>query len=615
MAMVALGVIGLYTLLTFWIITIETIHRNDKDGSLGFRDHPIFGFLLPEATQRRVGPAETPGFGRKLKPEQQAEKDRHWFNELRTAMDALGRIPEDERAVRAEAVLADMNAGRPLAPMAIDDLTARFESFRTDFSNYDILLSRQGLLLDAVRTAESIPLLMTQIERAEEVYADVVDDLVAFEEGDEYLGVIERAEEAARAFDSAQRAIDQAPDDRTDQTRQAQADVIAQARAERNLAEAALREIENREDVMGWRQSRRTVQNLRETLGFELQRIEDRIRTFVDEIAMLGGDAGGLDELDVSMLFDIGDALVFAAEDPDTPLAEALANEGIDGDPVPEALLAQIIELAEKLDPKLDADILAAQTKIRPYVNEFFPMPVGLEGFMYRLKVLFGTDVQGRSILVRAIYAGKIAMQIGFVTGLVAVIFGSLLGAAAAFFGGWVDTIVSWLFSTLSSIPSLVLLIVLSFMFRGTAVEGTLLTVYIAFCVTFWIGPCRVIRGETMKIKELEYVQAATAIGFGRLYILLKHIIPNTSHLMFINFSLLFIGAVKSEVILSFLGLGLRPGQGASWGIMINQSSSQVINGFFWQIGAATLFMFILVLAFNILTDALQDAFDPKHVG
>ena len=106
-----------------------------------------------------------------------------------------------------------------------------------------------------------------------------------------------------------------------------------------------------------------------------------------------------------------------------------------------------------------------------------------------------------------------------------------------------------------------------------------------------------------------------TAIGFGRFYILMRHILPNTLHLMFINFSLLFIGAIKGEVILTFLGLGLPLGSGASWGIMISQAKAEVVQGFFWQIGAATFFMFLLVLAFNILSDALQDAFDPKHVN
>ena len=154
---------------------------------------------------------------------------------------------------------------------------------------------------------------------------------------------------------------------------------------------------------------------------------------------------------------------------------------------------------------------------------------------------------------------------------------------------------------------------ILAAMFLGSEFEGTLVPVYTAFCLTFWIGPCRVIRGEVLKLRELEYVQAATAVGFGRGRILLKHILPNTTHLMFINFSLLFIGAIKAEVILTFLGLGVK--NEPSWGIMINQSKQEVVNDFFWQIGAATALMFGLVLAFNIFTDALQDALDPKHIA
>jgi ABC-type dipeptide/oligopeptide/nickel transport system permease subunit len=250
-------------------------------------------------------------------------------------------------------------------------------------------------------------------------------------------------------------------------------------------------------------------------------------------------------------------------------------------------------------------------------IDNLFPSPSGLAGVSFKTRQLLGTDRQGRSILLRTIYSAKIAIQVGFVVGLSAVLFGSILGAAAAFFGGWVDHIVAWLYSTFSSIPQLVLLAVLSFMFLSDALSGFrgLPSLYFAFAMTYWIGPCRVIRGESMKIKELEYVQAATAIGFGRFYILLKHIIPNTMHLMFINFSLLFIGAIKGEVILTFLGLGLPLGSGASWGIMISQAKSEVVSGFFWQIGAATFFMFVLVLAFNIVSDALQDAFDPKHVN
>jgi peptide/nickel transport system permease protein len=242
----------------------------------------------------------------------------------------------------------------------------------------------------------------------------------------------------------------------------------------------------------------------------------------------------------------------------------------------------------------------------------FSPLSWG-ESLSRSLKLALGTDRQGRSILLRAVYSVKVALQVGLVTALISVFIGSLLGAAAGWFGGIVDHLVIWLYTTFSSIPNLVLLVLLAYLFTGTRFEGTLFPLYVSFGVTFWVGPCRVIRGETLKLRELEYVQAATVIGFSRLYILIRHILPNASHLVLINFSLLFIGAVKSEVILSFLGLGVK--EGPSWGIMISQAGSEVVNGFFWQIGTATAFMFGLVLAFNIVSDALQDAFDPKHAG
>ncbi|MHC4579445.1 MAG: ABC transporter permease [Planctomycetota bacterium] len=246
-------------------------------------------------------------------------------------------------------------------------------------------------------------------------------------------------------------------------------------------------------------------------------------------------------------------------------------------------------------------------------VAELFAPLGGWSSFKQELLLMLGTDRQGRSISARAFYAVKVAVQIGVVTALVSVVFGSLLGGAAAFFGGWVDHLVIWLYSTLSSVPHLVLLGVLVYLFTGTVVEQSLIPIYVAFCATFWIGPCRVVRGEVLRIKELDYVQAATALGQNRLLILIRHVMPNVSHLILVNFSLLFIGAIKSEVILTFLGLGVK--NEPSWGTMIQQSSAEVVNEFFWQIGAATGVMFFLVLAFNIFTDALQDALDPKHIA
>ena len=263
-------------------------------------------------------------------------------------------------------------------------------------------------------------------------------------------------------------------------------------------------------------------------------------------------------------------------------------------------------------DLEAEPEAMQLLTQLESEVEGLFQAPTGLAAATSALRLALGTDRQGRSIMMRAIYSTKVAVQIGMVAALISVLIGTLLGAAAGYFGGWVDHLVVWLYSIFSSIPWIVLLMVLAAMFRGSQFDGGLIPVYAAFCMSFWISPCRVVRGEVMKLKELEYVQAASAIGFGRARILLRHVIPNTAHLMFINFSLLFIGAIKAEVILSFLGLGVK--DEPSWGVMINHAKAEVLNGFFWQIGAATTFMLVLVLAFNVLSDALQDAFDPKHV-
>ncbi|MFK7961372.1 MAG: ABC transporter permease subunit [Phycisphaerales bacterium] len=271
--------------------------------------------------------------------------------------------------------------------------------------------------------------------------------------------------------------------------------------------------------------------------------------------------------------------------------------------------------------PEAEAAGEAAVAEVEAAILEFHPMPDGLGGFWYRVRTFLGSDAQGRSISMKALFSVRIAFQIGFVVASISVVIGTLLGAAAGFFGGFVDYAVMYIVSVLSSIPTLVLLGVLVFMFFGSEIFDNpakrpglaLVPVYCAMCLTFWVSTCRVIRGEVMKIRSLEYVQAATSIGFGRLYILFRHVIPNTAHLMFINLSLLFIGAIKSEVILSFLGLGVK-GQ-PSWGVMISQAKDDISVGFFWEVVTASVMMFGLVLAFNIVSDALQDAFDPKHVS
>lgn len=315
------------------------------------------------------------------------------------------------------------------------------------------------------------------------------------------------------------------------------------------------------------------------------------------------------------------DDLVIEADQLEDELAELTAPGA---EPQPAERIAELEAELAALAPDVDA---AEQTlderlaALEAQVEQMIPAPEGFAGARYQLRLLGGTDRQGRSLLLRAIHSVKTAVQIGVITALLSVIIGTILGAAAGFFGGIVDHFVVWLYSTISAIPYIVWLVVIAFVVReidwvvpltgGKQIGQTLVPVYLAFCMTFWVGPCRVVRGEAMKIKSLDYVQSAISIGAGPTRLLMRHVLPNTAYLMFINFSLLFVGAIKGEVILSYLGLGVQ-GQ-PSWGIMIRDSADEVVRGFFWQIGIATAFMFVLVLAFNILSDALQDALDPKH--
>ncbi|MFP5490240.1 MAG: ABC transporter permease [Bacteriovoracia bacterium] len=220
----------------------------------------------------------------------------------------------------------------------------------------------------------------------------------------------------------------------------------------------------------------------------------------------------------------------------------------------------------------------------------------------------FGTDLFGRDVLAKVIHGTKIAMSVGLVTSLIAIPIGVCLGAVAGYFGGVVDDLITWFITTFSSIPNIMLLISI------TLILGKGLTsVYLALGMTGWVGLARLIRGEVMKHKEREYVQAADAIGGGHFRKLFIHILPNVTHLVIINTSLQFQTAIKSEVILSYLGLGVQ-GE-PSWGTMIDDARMELARGVWWQLAGATAAMFVVVLAFNILGDALRDALDPKLKG
>lgn len=221
---------------------------------------------------------------------------------------------------------------------------------------------------------------------------------------------------------------------------------------------------------------------------------------------------------------------------------------------------------------------------------------------------IFGTDIFGRDVFRKVLRGTQIAMSVGVATALISIPIGVILGALAGYFGGWVDDFITWLYTTISSIPNIMLLISIT-MILGKG----LFAVYIALGATSWVTLCRLIRGEVMKHKEREYVQAASAIGGGHFRKLFKHILPNVTHIVIINTSLQFQIAIKSEVILSYLGIGVQ-GE-PSWGTMIDDAKLELSRGVWWQLASATLAMFLIVLAFNLLGDALRDSLDPKLKG
>jgi peptide/nickel transport system permease protein len=217
-------------------------------------------------------------------------------------------------------------------------------------------------------------------------------------------------------------------------------------------------------------------------------------------------------------------------------------------------------------------------------------------------------------VLIKTLLGAHVSMTVAFFAMLIAIPTGMFIGALAGYYGGWVDDVIVWLYTTLASIPGIVQLIVLMFVFKGRAIFGIQLEGMVGLCLVLaimsWVGTCRLVRAETLKLRELDYVIAARAAGRRPLAILLTHILPNVVHIGIINFSLGFVGAIMFEVILSYLGLGVA--NMPSWGKMINDARMDLVIGRYWELGAAVVAMFIIVLAWNLLGDRLRDALDPK---
>ena len=239
---------------------------------------------------------------------------------------------------------------------------------------------------------------------------------------------------------------------------------------------------------------------------------------------------------------------------------------------------------------------------------------------------VFGTDKVGKDVLYLAVKSIRTGLVIGTLTTLVMLPFAIVLGIMAGYFRGWVDDVIQYMYTTLSSIPGVLLIAaaILSIQVYianhpelfETAIDRAdlrLLALCVILGITSWTGLCRLLRGETLKLREMDYIQAATAFGVDDFTILARHVLPNVLHIVLIIVVLDFSGLVLAEAVLSYVGVGVDPST-ISWGNMINGARLELAREpvVWWSLIAAFCFMFTLVLAANLFADAVRDAFDPR---
>ena len=220
----------------------------------------------------------------------------------------------------------------------------------------------------------------------------------------------------------------------------------------------------------------------------------------------------------------------------------------------------------------------------------------------------FGTDELGRDVLSRILYGSRLSLAIGILPSVISLVIGIVLGLLAGYFGGWADYVIMRLADVMLSVPSLLLAMVVMYTLGSSTVN-----LFVALSMVGWASVARVVRSQTLSLKESEYVEAAQSIGVSRFNIMRRHILPNCVPSLIVLFTLNVPAAILSESSLSFLGIGAQP-PAASWGLMVNQSK-QFLFTQPWLALAPCVAIMVVVLAFNFLGDGLRDVLDPKNQG
>jgi peptide/nickel transport system permease protein len=288
--------------------------------------------------------------------------------------------------------------------------------------------------------------------------------------------------------------------------------------------------------------------------------------------------------------------------------------------------LALVWLFARRFTPNLKAG-----STVKTCATVFFIIVVSMYALCYLSAYyhVLGTDKVGEDVFYQAIKSIRTGLVIGTLTTLVMLPLAIVFGILAGFFRGWVDDIIQYCYTTLNSIPG-VLLIAASILmvqvymanheqyFTSVVVRADMRLLFLCLIlgVTSWTGLCRLLRAETLKLREMEYVLAAQALGVTRTAILLRHILPNLMHIVLISVVLDFSSLVLAEAVLSYINIGVDPAT-YSWGNMINGARLEMARDpvVWWSLSAAFVFMFALVLAANLFADVVQEAFDPRRSG
>jgi len=246
------------------------------------------------------------------------------------------------------------------------------------------------------------------------------------------------------------------------------------------------------------------------------------------------------------------------------------------------------------------ADVVAPYSPTLVNLNEQFEPP--------SLKHPFGTDYFGRDILSRVIHGARISLVIGLVPTVMALAFGTVVGVTAGFKGGKIDTVLMRLGDIVMAFPSLILAMVVTY-----TLGASLFTLFIALAVVGWAGAARVVRAQTLSLRQRDFVTASRSVGVGQAGIMYRHIIPNCLAPILILLTLGIPGAIMAEAGLSFLGVGAQPPT-PSWGLMVNEGQEYLFSAP-WASIFPGLAILVTVLAFNFVGDGLRDALDPFLKG